>query len=56
MNDERFAAYLADLPEHFQPRDEDERQKMHHAYLQGAMHGTMAMYEVVAAELIEGAK
>jgi hypothetical protein len=52
MTDERFAAYLFDLPAHFRPRDEAERQKMHHAYLQGAM----SMYETVTAELIEGAK
>ena len=43
-----------------QPRDETERACMFHAYLQGAIDGTMAMYETVyetvTAELIEGAR
>ena len=56
MNDEQFTAYLHDLPAHMQPRDETERACMFHAYLQGAIDGTMAMYETVTAGLIEGAK
>ena len=56
MNDERFTAYLHDLPAHMQPRDEQERDFMFHAYLQGVIDGTMSMYEAVTADLIEGAR